>query len=116
MDRNKETTGQRAEGHARQDHSARSGLTIAASTWPTVPSLRDQFRKASASTRCKRNTLRKLAVKGTRWRELQTLGRPYGEHLAWESPAAPAKVPPSRQGLGVSSSSQAGYAKVRCSK
>jgi len=60
---------------------------------PTVTGLRDQFRKAQCEYKVYKNTLVKLAVKGTKMEGISKhLEGPTAIIFAWESPAAPAKV------------------------
>lgn len=60
---------------------------------PTVTSVRDEFRKAQCEYKVYKNTLVKLAIKGT---EMEGLGKhlegPTAIIFSWESPSAPAKV------------------------
>ena len=60
---------------------------------PTVTGLRDQFRKAQCEYKVYKNTLVKLAVKGTKMEGISKhLEGPTAIIFSWESPAAPAKV------------------------
>ena len=60
---------------------------------PTVTSLRDQFRKVQCEYKVYKNTLVKLAVKGTKMEGISKhLEGPTAIIFSWESPAAPAKV------------------------
>jgi large subunit ribosomal protein L10 len=60
---------------------------------PTVTGLRDQFRKAQCEYKVYKNTLVKLAVKGTKMEGISKhLEGPTAIIFGWESPAAPAKV------------------------
>lgn len=60
---------------------------------PTVTGLRDEFRKVQCEYKVYKNTLVKLAVKGT---PMEGIGKhlegPTAIIFSWESPAAPAKV------------------------
>jgi large subunit ribosomal protein L10 len=60
---------------------------------PTVTSVRDEFRKVQCEYKVYKNTLVKLAIKGT---EMEGLGKhlegPTAIIFSWESPSAPAKV------------------------
>ena len=60
---------------------------------PTVTDLRNQFRKAQCEYKVYKNTLVKLAVKGT---PMEGVGKhlegPTAIIFSWESPSAPAKV------------------------
>ena len=60
---------------------------------PAVTGLRDEFRKVQCEYRVFKNTLVKLAIKGT---PMEPMGKylegPTAIIFAWESPAAPAKV------------------------
>ena len=60
---------------------------------PTVTDLRNQFRKAQCEYKVYKNTLVKLAVKGT---PMEGIGKhlegPTAIIFSWESPSAPAKV------------------------
>ena len=60
---------------------------------PTVTDLRNQFRKAQCEYKVYKNTLVKLAVKGTKMEGISKhLEGPTAIIFSWESPAAPAKV------------------------
>jgi len=60
---------------------------------PTVTDLRNQFRKAQCEYKVYKNTLVKLAVKGTKMEGISKhLEGPTAIIFGWESPAAPAKV------------------------
>ena len=60
---------------------------------PTVTGLRDQFRKVQCEYKVYKNTLVKLAVKGTKMEGISKhLEGPTAIIFSWESPAAPAKV------------------------
>ena len=60
---------------------------------PTVTGLRDLFRKAQCEYKVYKNTLVKLAVKGTKMEGISKhLEGPTAIIFSWESPAAPAKV------------------------
>src|SRR5438132_7617503 len=60
---------------------------------PTVTDLRNQFRKALCEYKVYKNTLVKLAVKGTKMEGISKhLEGPTAIIFSWESPAAPAKV------------------------
>jgi len=60
---------------------------------PTVTDLRNQFRKAQCEYKVYKNTLVKLAVKGTKMEGIsQHLEGPTAIIFSWESPSAPAKV------------------------
>lgn len=60
---------------------------------PTVTSLRNEFRKAQCEYKVYKNTLVKLAIKGT---QMEGMGKhlegPTAIIFSWESPAASAKV------------------------
>jgi large subunit ribosomal protein L10 len=60
---------------------------------PTVTDLRNLFRKAQCEYKVYKNTLVKLAVKGTKMEGISKhLEGPTAIIFGWESPAAPAKV------------------------
>ena len=60
---------------------------------PTVTELRNQFRKAQCEYKVYKNTLVKLAIKGTKMEGLSKhLEGPTAIIFSWESPAASAKV------------------------
>ena len=60
---------------------------------PTVTSMRDEFRKAQCEYKVYKNTLVKLAIKGTKMEGLgKHLEGPTAIIFSWESPSAPAKV------------------------
>jgi large subunit ribosomal protein L10 len=60
---------------------------------PTVTGLRNEFRKAQCEYKVYKNTLVKLAVKGTPMEGISKhLEGPTAIIFSWESPAAPAKV------------------------
>jgi large subunit ribosomal protein L10 len=60
---------------------------------PTVTDLRNLFRKAQCEYKVYKNTLVKLAVKGTKMEGISKhLEGPTAIIFSWESPAAPAKV------------------------
>ena len=60
---------------------------------PTVTGLRNEFRKAQCEYKVYKNTLVKLAVKGTKMEGISKhLEGPTAIIFSWESPAAPAKV------------------------
>lgn len=60
---------------------------------PTVTGLRNEFRKAQCEYKVYKNTLVKLAVKGTKMEGIgKHLEGPTAIIFSWESPAAPAKV------------------------
>ena len=60
---------------------------------PTVTSLRDEFRKVQCEYKVYKNTLVKLAIKGTKMEGLgKHLEGPTAIIFSWESPSAPAKV------------------------
>src|SRR5437763_2178609 len=60
---------------------------------PTVTSLRDEFRKVQCEYKVYKNTLVKLAIKGTKMEALgKYLEGPTAVIFSWESPSAPAKV------------------------
>jgi large subunit ribosomal protein L10 len=60
---------------------------------PTVTDLRNQFRKAQCEYKVYKNTLVKLAVKGTKMEGISShLEGPTAIIFSWESPSAPAKV------------------------
>ena len=64
------------------------GLTV-----PAVTSLRDEFRKVQCEYKVFKNTLVKLAIKGTALEGMsQYLEGPTAMILSYESPSAPAKV------------------------
>jgi large subunit ribosomal protein L10 len=60
---------------------------------PTVTSLRDEFRKVRCEYKVYKNTLVKLAIKGTKMEPLgKYLEGPTAVIFSYESPSAPAKV------------------------
>jgi len=60
---------------------------------PTVTGLRDEFRKVQCEYKVYKNTLVKLAIKGTKMEGLgKHLAGPTAIIFSWESPSAPAKV------------------------
>jgi len=60
---------------------------------PTVTSMRDEFRKAQCEYKVYKNTLVKLAIKGTKMEGMgKHLEGPTAVIFSWESPSAPAKV------------------------
>jgi len=60
---------------------------------PTVTSLRDEFRKVQCEYKVYKNTLVKLAIKGTKMEALgKYLEGPTAVIFSYESPSAPAKV------------------------
>jgi large subunit ribosomal protein L10 len=60
---------------------------------PTVTSLRNEFRKVQCEYKVYKNTLVKLAVKGTKMEGISRhLEGPTAIIFSWESPSAPAKV------------------------
>ena len=60
---------------------------------PTVTTMRDEFRKVQCEYKVYKNTLVKLAIKGTKMEGLgKHLEGPTAIIFSWESPSAPAKV------------------------
>jgi large subunit ribosomal protein L10 len=60
---------------------------------PTVTSMRDEFRKVQCEYKVYKNTLVKLAIKGTKMEGMgKHLEGPTAVIFSWESPSAPAKV------------------------
>ena len=60
---------------------------------PTVTTMRDEFRKVQCEYKVYKNTLVKLAIKGTKMEGLgKHLEGPTAVIFSWESPSAPAKV------------------------
>lgn len=60
---------------------------------PTVTTMRDEFRKAQCEYKVYKNTLVKLAIKGTKMEGMgKHLEGPTAVIFSWESPSAPAKV------------------------
>ena len=60
---------------------------------PTVTSLRNEFRKVQCEYKVYKNTLVKLAIKGTKMEGIgKHLEGPTAIIFSWESPSAPAKV------------------------
>jgi large subunit ribosomal protein L10 len=60
---------------------------------PTVTAMRDEFRKVQCEYKVYKNTLVKLAIKGTKMEGMgKHLEGPTAIIFSWESPSAPAKV------------------------
>lgn len=60
---------------------------------PTVTSVRDEFRRSQCEYKVYKNTLVKLAIKGTEMESLsKQLEGPTAVIFSWESPSLPAKI------------------------